>query len=428
MRGDQWVWVKNVLMPYDAGDISFWQAMTYEYQVFGHSHILQLFVFWFNSEFLSQSLRVDSFIGILSVLAIFAVFIRHLYLRQSPLLITLFTATVLSTILFSSANSSVFGWSLLQFQYLYLLIAIIYLHQFPSLMNGKLIPLFSACLFVFLFGDAIGFAAIAATILYSLVLSFFDKSLWRRCLNYIAFITLTSIVLFFLFKGGRVVPHTSFLEFAGFSLKNPIDIVDGILKSSAMMFVYLRTSDTISMIGFLKTYQLGIILSSVWLIMGAYAVFKIKDKSTIAFPISLTLTGLIFAIGVLKSRIVLFGPETMLTGRYYQFYTLVGFGIVLLVAKWASENKSHISSAAAIISGLCIIGINLYESHDFMSKMHYHEAYFKKRVELVYAYGATHSEEDKAEIMDVIRGSCRLDGCSSQIEYMQRKKINLFSE
>jgi len=428
LRGDQWVWVKDVLMRQEAGEISFFRAMTYEYEILGHSHILQLLYFWFNAKFLDLNLHNDSFIGISSALGVFAIFLRYLWTQIDQKKAILFTGAVISTVLFSSANSSVFGWSVLQFQYIYLLITILYLYYFIDLMNGKIAFLLLACFSVILFADAIGFAAIAATLAYTSIAVIFDKLSLRRAAEYFLFIILVSVILYFVFKGGRVHTSSSFSDLAKFILVNPGEFVKSVMKSFSLMFVFTRTSDSAIILSFLKTYQLGIVLSSIWLIIAVYAFFKTKDKVKIAFPVLLVLTGMVFILGTLKSRALVLGSDAMLTPRYYTFYTLVGFGVIMIIARWALHNKNRISSTVAVVSGLLIIGINTYESWDLMKKIHYNEAYFRVRIDLIHTFSQNYSDEDKAKIIKVLRGPCRSDGCEAQIKYLQENKLNLFSE
>ena len=66
VRGDQWVWVESVLIPYHNGDMSLFDAVKWEFDPLSHSHIPSLIVFLLSYELLDLDLTPDRVIGFIA--------------------------------------------------------------------------------------------------------------------------------------------------------------------------------------------------------------------------------------------------------------------------------------------------------------------------------------------------------------------------
>ena len=77
LRGDQWYWVRSVLIPFEEGRISFFDAITTEYATLSHSHVPTLIVFITNARILDLDLTVDRLVGTVSLLALLCIVFRH---------------------------------------------------------------------------------------------------------------------------------------------------------------------------------------------------------------------------------------------------------------------------------------------------------------------------------------------------------------
>jgi len=60
LQGDQWQWMREVIIPYRAGDISLFDALTYEFSVLSHTHILTLGEMLLNERMFGLNLKLSS--------------------------------------------------------------------------------------------------------------------------------------------------------------------------------------------------------------------------------------------------------------------------------------------------------------------------------------------------------------------------------
>jgi len=332
LRGDQWEWVQSVLIPYHRGDLSLFNAVTFEFEALSHSHIPTLIVFLLSYELLDLDLNPDRIIGFVALAGVLFMVFRHArrFLRlDAALAIT----AVASSIIFMSSSPVIFGWSLLQLQMLYVLVAFVYLRSFTVWYERKPIVhaliAMPAALFL---GDAIGVAAIGATLLFLGVRALQGAASKRTLLAYGALFAVELVVISSLVRGERLHQGTSNRDFADYVISEPGEVVKGLYYSLARVFVALRPAEGASPLLEWDQAPLWVALTIVVGAVAAVLVWRTPLRAVEHFPILIILTGLIWIVGVLKGRLQGFGVDVTQTDRYAPYTTLIGVGLLLLLA------------------------------------------------------------------------------------------------
>ena len=243
VRGDQWVWVESVLIPYHNGDMSLFDAVKWEFDPLSHSHIPSLIVFLLSYELLDLDLTPDRVIGFIALRGALVdrVPARSGFLRLDAALVV---TAVSSSILFMSSDANNFGWSLLQFQMIYVLIAIVYLRSFATRYETHpVIHALIAMPLTLLLGDAIGVAAVLASLVYLAMMAVLRKVPMRPVIAYVGLFPLQVLALSAVFRGER--PHTvgTMGDFLDRVLDDPVAALKGMYYGLAASFVSLRSSE-----------------------------------------------------------------------------------------------------------------------------------------------------------------------------------------
>jgi hypothetical protein len=342
---DQWVWVESVLMPYQRGDMGLFDAVTWEFAPLSHSHIPSLAVFLFSYEFLDLDLSADRIIGFLALVAMLVIVFRHSreFLRLD---VALVVTAVASSILFMSSNPVNFGWSLLQFQLFYVLVAFVYLRSFTIRYETQ--PFAHAMIAMpaaLLLGDAIGVAAVVATLAYLLVLGVLRKAPKRALVAYLGLFPLQLLLLSAVFSGERSHHELPILEFVESGLRNPGEFLGGLYYSMSTVFVALRPDGLAGpLLGWghaTPWFALTVAIGGLAMVLVWRTPLRTHDR----FGILVILTGVIWTVGVLRARAFVIEPAHLRPGggralgaaamqapRYAVYTTLIGVGLILLLA------------------------------------------------------------------------------------------------
>ncbi|HEX6418615.1 MAG TPA: hypothetical protein VFZ77_08955, partial [Acidimicrobiales bacterium] len=336
LSGDQWVWVSEVLIPYDHGRRSILEAITFEYGSLSHSHIPTLTVFLANSTLLQLDLTVDAIVGVLSLVGVAVVVHRHAT-RSSPLEPWLVTGAV-AALVFMSSHFRNFAWSLVQFQMFYVLVAIWYLYRFGrQVENPRPIHALLVVPATLVMGDAIGVAAVLASMVYLGAMVLGRRIQWRKAVLHLVAFPVHVAILGRLLTGERSHGEQSFGQFIGLVREDPGGAVGAGVDALAGALVGFRDEPP-DLLSFLSWDW------SAWgalatLVLAAAAVVGVRRGGLTShdhFPLMLVLASGIWSAGVVRSRLWLVGSEAMQAPRYVSYTTLLGVGLILvLAAKWA---------------------------------------------------------------------------------------------
>lgn len=358
LRGDQWVWVDRVLLPLERGELSLFDAVTYEYANLSHSHIPTLAAFIFNREVLGLDLTVDAVVGVAALVATLGVILRHCRRELPPARVSCAVA-VSASFLFLSSSAEQFAWSLLQFQMLYVFVAVFYLHVFARRVEGRSTVLpFVLVPATLLLGDAIGVAAVVASLLYLAGMVVRRTVPFRAAVPFaVSFVGTLGVGLLLRGEadhGGQ--PLTAFLEQA---VSRPGDLITGAFYAVSTSLVGLRLGDE----GGLAPLSWD--LAWLWF-AAAVAVVGVAGAALVRvglqrrdrFPLLLMMATGVWLAGVLRSRLWLQGPAALQSSRYASYLTLFGLGLTLLViGRWSDLGRGRFLAGAVIVAAVAANGV-----------------------------------------------------------------------
>ncbi|MDP2178383.1 MAG: hypothetical protein U1E13_11595 [Methylophilaceae bacterium] len=164
--GDEWRWIKNLLLPYVDGKIGFWNYLTGEYSFLGHTHFLTLMALLVNYQFFSLDLVYLAYFGLVFYVLGWLLLLMYLFRYQSDKSWYTMLSIALITVAYFSITTD-FPWLLVSFEYFYYFFALAIL----VLADGFLCKRISftwlcvATFFSALFLDSFGVVAVLAIIL-----------------------------------------------------------------------------------------------------------------------------------------------------------------------------------------------------------------------------------------------------------------------
>jgi hypothetical protein len=350
LLGDQWYWVRNVLVPFEEGRLSLFNAITTEYASLSHSHIPTLIVFITNVRILDLDLTVDRLIGTVSLLAVLYIIFRHASVSQPGVDPWIVTAAA-SSLLFMSSSWGNFAWSLLQFQMFYILVAVWYLYRFGKQVESP--TAFHALVVVpaaIVLGDAIGVAAVLSSLVYLTISMALRRTPVRKGVLHLAALPIQLFVLGALLTGTRKhgeLPWGSFLDLVR---DRPVEVAATVRDAIAGGFVGYRSNPT-SGLGILgwDLAWFGFAVTLVLALAATLALVRSGIEQRDHFPLMLIGAAAIWGAGVIRSRFWLSGAGAMRADRYAAYTTLLGLGlIVLLAGKWSILGRWRLVSGATV--------------------------------------------------------------------------------
>ena len=427
-KGDQIIWVKNVLLPLEAGEVSLFEAATYEYNVMSHSHILQLLSMIANAKFFGLELKLDLYIGFFAVLMIFAVVFRYLRASVGHNLVGGFALAAISTILFSTGSFNLFAWTILMFQFVGIMIAVIYLYSFEKLSTGRGGKWALATLMVFLFGGPPGAAAIVASVGGGLYLSFLGRLKWKRFCLYFVFLCICIISLGVLFDGGRVHSRNSASSIFVYLFENPVVFSESLFKGLANSVIYERTQQPSDYFPYFISYHVGMGVALLGLGLAAFAAVRLflhrqLNKPFVFFPVTMIITGAIIIVGTFRARYSGGASDVLLAPRYYTSFSILGVGLILFIALWASRVTSVWSKLASIVFCMIVCFFNFNSSN---LGFKYRGAVIKSAQIKVDAM-REHETRSFPEVQKLIGGPCRNELiCRVVLNYLDDRNLSIY--
>lgn len=422
LRGDQLHWVQFVLEPYERGDMSLFEAVTFEYANLSHSHIPTLAVFLFSYEFLDLSLDLDRLVGVVALAGALWVVFRQARADEDGRMPEAFVVAALAaSMLFRSSSSAVFGWSLLQFQMLYVLVGLLYLRSFVARLDsgtywhaGLAMPL------TLLLGDSVGSAVVVASLVFLVVLRVVRRVSTRIVATYVVLFGVDLVVLGALFRGQREHAGTTWPDFLSDVVTDPLPALEALYYGVSTSFVAMRTGDEAGPLlewGFAPLW-FGLTVGAV-----AVAVFLIVKNGVARphyFPILLAMAGGVWILGVVKARLHLAGPEALQTDRYAAYTALVGVALVLLLT---SLSRGHRDMRRVLLAGAAIVVVaNAAAS---LALLDHDDAVAAQKQEIadIRAYAA-----DEIQDFDVRGGRCSRISCGSLALFLYDMGVGPFAD
>ena len=431
LQGDQWRWVKSVLIPYYEQDKTLIESLLYEYKPLKHSHILTIGTLMLNAHFFDLSLHLDTLIGVISVgglILLFSTIISNTQSNASTL--TRSIVLVLSALtLMSFSARAVFGWSLVTFEFLYLFIAVLYGYCFIRFLQGQAgywVVAFTA--FVYFLGDAMGVAMVLASVVMSFIYLFIERRSFPRAF---CFLSTLFVLIYFSFNidilsGRPVHAKQSTIESLQYLLVNFDSSIEMFVKGFSRSFFNVPASK-LPVLGFLLR-DLSIFLGGGAIVFAMISLFYIyRDKLGVAgreqsrfdtdswFCVQLMLFAAVCIFGVLVTRLIQFDVNYIFGHRYVRFASV--FGVAALIAfikapfSVRMTNYINIFLIGCIVINLLLLGVSqfIYTKHS--------EKFFLVRIDALHngTFGQFHRR-------------CENSFCDEAIEFLKKEKLNQFSD
>jgi len=322
IRGDQIRWINEVIIPYEKGDLTFWKAISYEYENFSHSHVLTILGYIASFEYLNFSFSYNFYVGtIFYLISFFVVFKSNILSDNANEALLKFSIFTLGFIYFNF-TFEMFQWSLVTFEMLTFSLAFIYFYFINKIIMTEryyhivyILPLF------FLFGHSPSIGAILTALVYTLMLSL-------KLPKYKALLFYQVLALFLAYGLGNLINWNGFSHTA--VEVNEINPTLNFENSLRFIFGALSTSIiNINAMAINKIFILPIAL--LILVVSFFTIYTfIKEKMYVknsAYPILFLGFALIGTLGVLASR----SPteDLAFSERYERYY--IGFPIFIIL-------------------------------------------------------------------------------------------------
>ena len=173
-QGDHWEWMHKLLIPFLDGEITFGSYLTGAFLPLEHSHIPTLLFAYMNYSLFDLRYDIECYFGLICTLVLY-VFLLTRYLQSDASALgrrnAILCAGALTAVSLNPYN--LYTTSLVQFEFFYLLLAVVYLSLYDNLLKEKIRPItFHACtMVIFFIGDAQGMVSILAVLTYMILFS-----------------------------------------------------------------------------------------------------------------------------------------------------------------------------------------------------------------------------------------------------------------
>jgi len=421
---DQWVWLRNVVLPYADNQIDFWGFITYEFETLSHSHILTLLAIYINYHLLDLNFSMNGAIGHAALLFSAYYLYRQLFAKYPEMdnsSIRFLPIIAISCAFFSISNRTTFASNLLSFEQLYLALAsigaLLILNSADNI-KGYALTFFVA-FFMITLGDAMGVvAAVSLVGVYSLSALIERKNFVKLLVVIAPFVMLVTLnVLFDIDSREHASHNISLLQFA---TENPASVVQSITNLSSRVFFNLAQFRL-----HLAENQLPIQLSaclSLLIIAYAYTIYvsrKLYRQSYIPLFL-LIFTGVAF-IGVFSSRVPVFGAEYMHGGRYYRLFAMAGIGALYVFYLNLIEDTTVVNKSITALVCVAVIGFHVAASFHAWGAIGSTQKYQANITYQAIAY-SNDETNDFAEQFS----RCSKEYCESSIAFLKDKKMSFF--
>lgn len=419
--GDEWRWLKELLIPLYQDEINTFDYLLGEYAFFSHSHYLALLFLWLDFIWFDLNFSYFSYIGLICyVLAYGAILLYAKRYLHQDVCVNIAAALILSVGYFCITSD--FPWLLVVFEYVYFLIAIATLLILDSYLQGRSswCLLLLAILASLLLADTIGMAAVFVSVL----VLFFNAAFFGGKRK-VFFIVVTVIALvfalqyFFLGKGVGVSAHSR-IDTLLIILHNPADVLISFMSIFSQPLVDITVLKFVVGERNAPIMQFGIgICGFIMTVISCYWFLKHNGLKNTQLPLIFIGYSILAWCLIFISRYQDYGVSVMDEPRYVRLFSLiyVGLGLMFLCMDYTSQARKLLFSIASIfvLTYSCTVLYKYWQDQ-------YIESYFMNaKAELV------KGQIDSAELAKYI-GRCANDYCVEPVEFMRVNKLGIFAE
>ena len=440
-EGDHWRWLRGGLIPFLEGDKNFWQFLTLEFLPFSHSHIPTLFEVWLNYHLFGLDYRVESWLGLAGMFAVFYFLCRQYW--QNPgndVPDAAKAAVIISFALVLLNMTNILSWTLVQFENLYLLGTIFYLalaDKYFSTGQGKTALLW-ATLVIFFLGDAMGNAAILSVL--GFVVFFSPRREYRLLLQIIVLLVVCTVFSLIFMKGVNPLdllfnrentPLASTGNGSGpgivsYVLANLFDFCKTIL----MLLSEATNAPGVFRFYFnawaLARYMVGLGVA-VFMAVAILSYFYYRKRLlNTALPMLMILFTLASMAGIILTRFQAFGLDIASATRYVRLFEigLVGalwINSALLVKIFREWQLFWLTSLTAFVcGGILVIGFSMGSYYYWR----FPGSVLKNREDIAAAF-RQYAEDDSFPVGD-FHARCMNHYCRDAIAFLKDNELSLF--
>ena len=429
--GDHWRWARSLLIPYINNEINFWEYLTGEFALLSHSHILTLLSMFLNFKVFHLRFDLDVYLGIGCYAASSVIIILHLKRIYAKHLETpFFCIFILAFIMvyFSLNSVNIFTWTLLSFEFLYWLMAMVLLILYDQWITTgySKIPYLIWFVVVFFIGDAIGITALLTTISISalLLLVNLEKRYVKLLIIQLGILILCIGITVFVFpdfKKHSASKSSSLVYLVG----HPVEMVHFILNCFSQSII--EVSGLKHYLGnYFKYIQLSVGLFIFILNLFCFYLYLIKKiyiRTTL--PLAFLIFTAISIFGIMLTRLPTYGPEYAFVGRYNRLFQpscifclfVLGESVILNSSPWDVFCKKMF-----ILLFICVCGI---QAGTVMFRWKYIDSqwrYQEKLLNATYDYYCSGCNEQ----FDKLNPRCRNQFCDSALSFFAERKLSFF--
>ncbi len=414
LQADQLVWLREVLIPLDRGEVSLWQAITWDYTVLNHGHVPTLATLVVSERWFGLSLWLDVIVGYVSLAAM--VWLHRAYIVKERIQHPRIVLLALTAVLFTAAPPP--HWSLLQFQMLYIAQGVLLASVFASsIKSGNVRPVLIVIPVLMLLGGPPVAATIVAIAFISCLLAVRHVVSWSHPVGILATTAIAALTLHTLANGPRGHTTTTLDDL----WTDGPSIVVGFIRSLGFSLGYLAPFEGVHpVVGAIVRVIVAAVM--IGLVAATFRVWVRSLEAADCYPIALILSGLIWSAGVAVSRVPQFGTGTMLAPKYAPYLAgTIGIGMVLFwsrrglrihAPRWTTPHRLILLLAVAHIAfSMLSVGVRLGHA----------EARLTARVADVRACAAG----DPSDVVASNR-TCRFGDCPELVEYLVINQLSVF--
>jgi hypothetical protein len=334
----------------------------------------------------------------------------------------------LSLVYFRIHTPSVFGWSLIGFEYLYWAMTLILAILFDRCLikSANALPLVVWCFIVLFLGDAIGITGLFSVLVVGLLhVRLLDNSKWCS----LALICIIVVCVAIQYSTLSPFPNTrnSISSALVYCIENPEKTLEFIINAYAQSIANFNKPYF-----FLESTQKMLIkfVGIAAIIMQIYAViiyFKNKIYLRTTIPLFLMLYSAIAVTGLLLNRLPTFGPENALSPRYIRLFVVGLLGFIWIIADLqlckATKNDCSLKWCYGLVLFVPLFFIYLVSTTNLWQSSEIYFRYHQKR-----ANGLYQSVDHPDYIMGKENRRCIKHYCDRGILFLKNNKLSLFRQ
>lgn len=416
---DEWHWMEALLIPYQQGDISFWQYITGEYSFLSHSHYFTLLFILIDYTWFGLDFSHMAYTGLVAYVMTWLMLVwYYLSLHSYQLKKTQCTCLLILTLAYASPLPD-FPWVLVLFEYVYYFFALGLLCLFDLSIRQKLrfeIFLIAFC-FTVIFTETIGLISVLSILGWSLLACLTKNYSWTYSgVLWLSFLIL--LALQYALLGHGIGGRSNLSDSALAIIQQPASVLESVIITFSQPLTdrtMLSESSTFQNNFRLWHVGVGVIGLTLSLIcLSIYIAGAGHKKSQL--PLLLFLFGLLSWATILLARYLDVGHYIFDARRFTRLFTVyyISAGIAL------SLSSHHLSRPMAITTLSVLLMFFAYASIEQYQRAEHVQNYFFNAEKEITSTPANQENLEKS----IPR--CKSEECIDTIDFLRKNNLSVF--